>query len=135
MNVKEEKGQKPSNRNAPANCEQPATKSGDTWDEERLEDAMKTLKEMHIQLRGLRTTVPRLLSPLTTRQPSPEILLQEFKRSAKTANTEVQDFHRLMNSEQSKVVLTQARESRAENPFGIKPWKVSDHPTWLTRDK
>ena len=60
----------------------------DEWNEERLEQAMKTLKEMHIQVRksrahsrsffslyilqvrGLRTTIPRLLAPLTTKQPS-----------------------------------------------------------------
>jgi hypothetical protein len=64
-----------------------------------------------------------------------ETLLQEFTKSAKTANQEVQDFHRLMNSEQSKVVLEQARKSKADNPSGIKPWKVTDHPDWLTRDK
>jgi hypothetical protein len=64
-----------------------------------------------------------------------EILLQEFTKSAKTANKEVQDFYRLMNSEESKTALEQARKSRAENPAGIKPWKVTDHPDWLTRDK
>lgn len=54
------------------------------WDEERLENAMETLKEMHIQvgygradkllpltnsqLRNLRTTIPRLIAPLTVKQ-------------------------------------------------------------------
>jgi len=49
---------------------QPAAPEEEIWDEERLEKAMKTLKEMHIQLRGLRTTLPRLIAPLTTKQPS-----------------------------------------------------------------
>ena len=71
------------------------TAGEDVWDEERLEKAMARLKEMHIQvclcsdrrcsntdvvlnqLRNLRTTVPRLLEPLTKKQPSrmPTLLL------------------------------------------------------------
>jgi len=106
----------------------------DVWDEERLEKAMKTLKEMHIQLRGLRTTIPRLIAPLTTKQPSPETLFREFSQSASTANKEVQEFRRMLNDEESNKVLEQARKSRAENPNGIKPWRVTEHPDWLTRD-
>ncbi|PMD49183.1 uncharacterized protein K444DRAFT_622743 [Hyaloscypha bicolor E] len=105
----------------------------DKWDEERLEKAMNTLKEMHIQLRGLRTAVPRLIAPLTTKQPSPETLYHEFRRSTSTANQELQQFWKLMNDEESLKVLEQARKSRAENPNGIKPWKVTEHPDWATR--
>lgn len=50
MNVKEEKGQRPSNGNNLGSLDQSGGKSGGTWDEERLEEAMKTLKEMHIQV-------------------------------------------------------------------------------------
>jgi len=39
-----------------------------------------------------------------------------------------------MNDEESLKVLEQARKSRAENPNGIKPWKVTEHPDWATRD-
>jgi hypothetical protein len=77
--------------NAPGTDQQaPAPEADeDVWDEERLDQAMKTLKEMHIQashiesthprqkltrfflkLRNLRTTIPRLIAPLTTKQPS-----------------------------------------------------------------
>jgi len=106
----------------------------DVWDEEKLEKAMKTLKEMHIQLRGLRTTIPRLISPLATKQPSPEALFRDFSKAAATANQEIQQFRRLMAAENSIQVLEQARKSRAENPTGIKAWRVTDHPDWLTRD-
>ncbi|KUJ11735.1 uncharacterized protein LY89DRAFT_625214 [Mollisia scopiformis] len=106
----------------------------DVWDEERLEKAMKTLKEMHIQLRGLRTTVPRLISPLATKQPSPEVLFQEFSKSAETANKEIQRFRKLMGDQDTLQVLEQARKSRAERPTGIKAWRVTDHPDWLDRD-
>ncbi|PMD28379.1 hypothetical protein NA56DRAFT_640030 [Hyaloscypha hepaticicola] len=116
------------------NGHDPASNSAeDEWDEERLEKAMNTLKEMHIQLRGLRTTIPRLIAPLTTKQPSPEVLYREFSKSTSTANQEVQQFRKLMNDEESLKVLEQARKSRAENPNGIKPWRVTEHPDWATR--
>jgi len=63
-----------------------------------------------------------------------ETLFREFSRSASTANKEVQEFRRLLNDEESNKVLEQARKSRAENPNGIKPWRVTEHPDWLTRD-
>ncbi|KAL2068117.1 hypothetical protein VTL71DRAFT_16215 [Oculimacula yallundae] len=113
---------------------QQATSEEGIWDEERLENAMKTLKEMHIQLRGLRTTIPRLISPLTTKQPSPDALFREFSKSVNTANQEVQEFRRLMNAEDSIKVMEQARKSRAENSKGIKLWKATEHPDWLNKD-
>ncbi|PQE16763.1 ribosomal l34e protein [Rutstroemia sp. NJR-2017a BBW] len=130
--------------NAPGTEQQaPAPEADeDVWDEERLDQAMKTLKEMHIQashiestyprqkltrfplkLRNLRTTIPRLIAPLTTKQPSP-----------RTANQEVHDFKRLMKDEQSVKIFEHAKKSRAENPHGIKPWRVTEHPDWLDRD-
>jgi hypothetical protein len=63
-----------------------------------------------------------------------ETLFREFSQSASTANKEVQEFRRLLNDEESNKVLEQARKSRAENPNGIKPWRVTEHPDWLTRD-
>ena len=64
----------------------PSAPAAEIWDEEGLEKAMKTLKEMHIQasfprnvlrsslthvqLRNLRSTIPRLMAPLSTKQPS-----------------------------------------------------------------
>ncbi|KAK2628484.1 hypothetical protein QTJ16_001587 [Diplocarpon rosae] len=125
----------------------------DVGEEEQLEQALKTLKEMHIQvsqtsylviiqnlnlipeqLRGLRTTIPRLIAPLTSKQPSPEALFRGFSDSANLANQEVQEFRRLMTDEKSVEVMEQARRSRAANPRGIKPWRVTEHSDWLTRD-
>jgi hypothetical protein len=37
----------------------------------------------------------------------------------------VQQFRKLVDDEESSKVLEQARKSRAENPNGIKPWKVT----------
>lgn len=63
-----------------------------------------------------------------------EALFRDFSKAASTANLEVQEFRRLMSDEESIKVLEQARKSRADNPGGIKPWKVTEHPDWLTRD-
>lgn len=63
-----------------------------------------------------------------------EALFQEFSKAANTANKEVQDFRRLMTDEESMKVFAQARKSRADNPNGIKSWRVTEHPDWLTRD-
>ncbi|RFU24033.1 hypothetical protein B7463_g12303, partial [Scytalidium lignicola] len=107
----------------------------DVWDEQRLEDALKTLNEMYIQVRGLRTTITRLIAPLTSKQPSPEALFRGFSKSAVSANQEVQQFRRLMSDEESQRILEHAKQSRAANPDGIKPWLVTDHSDWLKRGK
>jgi hypothetical protein len=39
-----------------------------------------------------------------------------------------------MTEEESIKVFAQARKSREENPSGIKPWLVADHPDWFRRD-
>lgn len=126
----------PSNNSAVDNGQPSGSPNADddVWDEERIEKALKTLKEMHIQLRGLRTTIPRLIAPLSIKQPSPEALFHDFSVSASTANKEVQEFRRLMVDEESKKVMEQARKSRSENPQGIRPWLVTEHPDWLTRE-
>ncbi|KAL3425586.1 hypothetical protein PVAG01_02377 [Phlyctema vagabunda] len=125
--------------NAPTadNGAQPSTapdQGDDVWDEERLEESLKTLKEMYIQLRGLRSTVPRLVAPLTTKKASPENQYKAFAESAATATQEVQQFRRLISDEKSTKILEHARQSRADNPSGIKPWRITDHPDWNIRD-
>ncbi|KAI9646881.1 hypothetical protein NHQ30_004881 [Ciborinia camelliae] len=78
--------------------------SEEVWDEAKLEEAMKTLKEMHIQ------------------------------QAATTSNKEVRDFTRLMRDDEGVKLFEHAKKSRAENPHGIKPWRVTQHPDWLDRD-
>jgi hypothetical protein len=157
----------------PPNSDQP---SGDVWDEEKLEKAMKTLKEMHIQARrsplrfsdesanrfcSFEVYVPQspdssllwlpsnphvcpgfmFFQQLSQRYPRlwltmliAEALFREFSKAAVTANEEIQEFRKLMNDQESIQVFEQAKKSRAERPSGIKAWKVTDHPDWLTRD-
>lgn len=64
-----------------------------------------------------------------------ESLFNEFSSAAKTATHEVSEFKHLMKAEESIKVFEQAKKSRAENPQGIKPWRVTEHPDWLTREK
>lgn len=106
----------------------------DIWDEERIEQALKVSKEMHIQVSDLRSTILRLLEPLTAEQQSPESFLQNFSTSANDAKQEVQRFRELMTDEQSKKILEQAKKSRAEKLQGIKIWRATQHPDWLTRE-
>ncbi|RDW70272.1 hypothetical protein BP5796_08669 [Coleophoma crateriformis] len=110
------------------------TAEDDVWDEQKIEESLKTLKEMYIQLRDLRSTIPRLIAPLTTKQPSPETLFRSFSESASTATREVQAFRRLMTDERSTKILDHARQSRADNPKGIKPWRITDDPDWNHRE-
>jgi hypothetical protein len=57
-----------------------------------------------------------------------ETLFQEFSASTNTANQEIQQFRKVVNDKESIKVFEQAKKSRAENPQGIKPWRVSEHP-------
>ncbi|KAM0158641.1 hypothetical protein ACHAPF_005685 [Botrytis cinerea] len=94
-----------SGTNVGGNAQQTAgSEPEEVWDEAKLEQAMKTLKEMHIQ------------------------------QAATTSNKEVRDFTRLMKDEEGVKLFEHAKKSRAENPHGIKPWRVTEHPDWLDRD-
>ncbi|KFX98355.1 hypothetical protein V495_07398 [Pseudogymnoascus sp. VKM F-4514 (FW-929)] len=104
------------------------------WDGEHLQEAEKTLKEMYIQLRQLRSTIPNLVASLATKQPSPEILFQQLSSAASTANSEVKQFREIMDNPQSRQLFEHARESRSKNPDGITPWRITDDPNWLKRD-
>ncbi|KAI9820241.1 MAG: hypothetical protein M1827_005863 [Pycnora praestabilis] len=107
----------------------------ETWEASRLESALARLKEMHIQLRSLRTTIPRMIRPLTSPHSSPEELYNDFANAAGSAAKEVQAFRYYMEDEASRSVLQQADTSRKEMPDGINAWRVTDHPDWLDRDE
>ncbi|KAI9797260.1 MAG: hypothetical protein M1833_005556 [Piccolia ochrophora] len=104
---------------------------GDEWSEERLEDAMRQVNELHLQLRKLRTTIPRMIKPLTTVYASPEELFQNFSQAATTAHEEVKNFAEHVRTERSRSVLEHAAISRKENPTGINAWLVTENDGWL----
>ncbi|KAH0558672.1 hypothetical protein GP486_004673 [Trichoglossum hirsutum] len=100
----------------------------DEWNDEQLEAALKRLNEMHRQLRTLRTTIPRMIKPLTTPHDSPEELYRDFARAAETADREVKEFRQFRNDKKSREVLERAGVSCNESREGIAPWNATEHP-------
>lgn len=117
----------------------PAT--GEQWDEARLEAALKNLKDLHIkashstincltgstltlllQMRQLRSTIPRMQRQLP---------LFRVSEATKAAVNEVNEYKKLATSPETMKILEHAKQSRKDNPKGIKPWRPSDEPDWL----
>lgn len=118
--------------NGPAKGSATEQGNSDNWNEERLEEAMEHLKLMHIKIRELRTTIPRMLQPLTDKQPTPEALYRSFSASVATAQKEVKDYTALRNDQKSQQILDHAAQRRKEEPKGIKHWSPLNDPNWLT---
>ncbi|KAI9828037.1 MAG: hypothetical protein M1832_003564 [Thelocarpon impressellum] len=103
------------------------------WDDEaRLEAALEELKEMHIRLRELRTTIPDLVRPLTTPASSPEELFASFGAAAQTATGDVRSFIEYMRAPTARATLDRAAASRAQDG-AVKAWRVTEEPGWLVR--
>jgi hypothetical protein len=62
-----------------------------------------------------------------------EILFKKFAAAATAANEEMKRFATLMEDEESVKIFEHAKESRAKNPKGITPWRITQHPDWLLR--
>ncbi|KAK0637225.1 hypothetical protein B0T17DRAFT_613843 [Bombardia bombarda] len=108
---------------------QPAAKdSGE--EEKRIEDGLEHLKELHLQLRALRSALPRMFEPLATKQPSPQVMFAGFSQSVKNTKDEIDRFRQAMNTEETQAVIKRANDSRRLNPVGIKPWRARDDPEW-----
>ncbi|EFQ25254.1 hypothetical protein CGRA01v4_06396 [Colletotrichum graminicola] len=102
----------------------------EAWDEERLELALDQLKLLHIKLRGLRTTIPIMLEPLSTKHSSPQVEFDSFMESVATAKRKVQDFQDLRKSDEMTKIMDHVAQRRKEEPNGIKAWRTIDHPEW-----
>ncbi|CAK7244645.1 MAG: hypothetical protein STHCBS139747_006189 [Sporothrix thermara] len=103
------------------------------WDEEQLEAALEKLKEAHLKLRSLRSTIPRMVQPLTSEPPPPpEILHAKAQASLFAAMQEVKSFRETITSEGFKKVTEHATMSRRRNGKNIKPWKARDEPEWAS---
>ncbi|KZL64887.1 ribosomal protein l34e, partial [Colletotrichum tofieldiae] len=116
--------------NGPTIKTEPGTQENEAWDEERLELALNQLKLLHIKLRGLRTTIPRMMEPLSAKQPSPQVTFNSFIDSVTAAKKEVQDFQDLRKSNEITKIMDHAAQRRKEEPNGIKAWRTTDHPDW-----
>jgi len=120
--------------NQPATTGQPPGTDDAPWDEARIEQAMKRLKLLHIKVRLLRDTIPKMINPLVQKQPSPDAMFSAFMKAVEGAQADVKDFTDLMRDEVSKDVFDQVNKSQRESPLGIKPWRHKDYPDWFTMD-
>ncbi|KAK3944225.1 hypothetical protein QBC46DRAFT_350639 [Diplogelasinospora grovesii] len=110
---------------------QPPAATDSLKEEEALEDAVAHLTELHLQLRRLRSALPRMFRPLTTEHPTPKAMVASFMESVQDTNKELSDFKQAYTSEESKKIFQKASESRRANPKGIKPWRARDDPDWI----
>ncbi|TDZ29038.1 60S ribosomal protein L34-B [Colletotrichum sidae] len=98
--------------NGPTIKSEPGASDNQAWDEKRLEDALDQLKLLHIKLRGLRTTIPRMMEPLSVKQPSPQ---DTTSKSVKMAGARVTYRRRNgwnTSSNRTRVVKTPGGELR-----------------------
>ncbi|CAK7203940.1 hypothetical protein SEUCBS139899_006690 [Sporothrix eucalyptigena] len=101
------------------------------WNEEQLEAALQRLKEAHLKLRSLRSTIPRMIQPLTLEPaPPPEILQAKAQASLLGAMQEVKGFKETVSNDEFRKVIDHATVSRRRNGKNIKPWKARDDPDW-----
>ncbi|KAK1983887.1 hypothetical protein LZ30DRAFT_622521 [Colletotrichum cereale] len=121
--------------NGPAIKTEPGAQESEAWDEERLELALDQLKLLHIKLRGLRTTIPTMMKPLSIKQPSPQIEFDSFMESVAAAKKKVHDFQDLRKSDEITKIMNHVAERRKEESNGIKAWRTTNHPDWATPTK
>lgn len=93
-----------------------------------------------------------MLEPLSFKQPSRRCCVSEstpcqlissspaqakfnsFIEAVDAANKDLQDFQDLRKSPEMTKIMNHATERRKQEPNGIKPWRVTDHPDWMTVD-
>ncbi|RGP63121.1 hypothetical protein FSPOR_8811 [Fusarium sporotrichioides] len=107
----------------------------DVWDEQRLEEAMKRLKLLHIKVRRLNDTIPKMIKPLVQKQPSPDAMFAAFMNSVTEAQANIKEVTDLMRDEKSREVFAQVKKRKAEEPEGIESWEYYDHPDWFRMDQ
>ena len=54
-----------------------------------------------------------------------------YSQNALDTGKEIRNLADLMENSQSQEVLQRAKDSRAAEPDGIRPWMVNEHPDWL----
>ncbi|KAL2020365.1 hypothetical protein VTK56DRAFT_8494 [Thermocarpiscus australiensis] len=103
-------------------------------DEEQLEKALHRLNQLHLQLRRLRSALPRMLAPLNAKHASPQALFSTFMQSVDGANREISAFQQAVMMMESEGIFAKAHESQQKNPKGIKQWRARDDPDWADQD-
>lgn len=127
-----------SNRQIPGENTAPVTTPArdDKWDEARYEASLKHLHELHVKLRKLRSTIPRMIEPAAESHSheTPEELFVSLQQSVTKGMGDVKEFKAAMNDETTVRILERARQFRLKNPLGIKPWRPRDDPNWTKMD-
>lgn len=104
--------------------------AGQQWGEAEIEQALKRLGELHHQMLNLRSTIPKAMEPLSI-QSSPKNTFEAIQGATKTAYSEIQEYKQAATNEETAKVFERAKQSRKDNPKGIKPWRARDDPDWL----
>ncbi|KAK3374893.1 hypothetical protein B0H63DRAFT_259586 [Podospora didyma] len=112
-----------------------AAKDASLQEEKRLEAELAQLNELHLQLRLLRSALPRMLEPLASKQPSPQVAYNAFRKSIDSTNLEIANFRAAITSEEIKKIFQRAADSRQANPKGIKPWRATEDPEWTANKR
>ncbi|KAK4167691.1 hypothetical protein QBC43DRAFT_311282 [Cladorrhinum sp. PSN259] len=102
-------------------------------EEEKLEDALNHLNQLHVQLRELRSALPRMLEPLRAKQPSPEAMYATFLHSYTETQKELDSFRDAWSSQESRMAMVKAQECLKRSPK-VKQWRATDDPTWAEPD-
>ncbi|KAF8466392.1 hypothetical protein BDZ91DRAFT_725330 [Kalaharituber pfeilii] len=79
---------------------------------------------MHSKLNHLRSTIPRMIQPLTADYASPEELFNDFSSRAVAASEEVLQFTQLYTA--NRYLMEHASQSRAASREGIRRWGLKD---------
>ncbi|KAL2160491.1 hypothetical protein VTH06DRAFT_1179 [Thermothelomyces fergusii] len=112
-------------------------------EEQQLEDMLARLDELHLQasllrrsrrLRQLRSALPRMLKPLTVKQPSPQAAFAAFMQSVDNANKEVASFQAAYDGLFNDDRLKGARSSQT-SLGSLKQWRATEHPDWADPEK
>ncbi|KAK4150547.1 hypothetical protein C8A00DRAFT_17949 [Chaetomidium leptoderma] len=114
-----------------ANKQTPTAKDS-LQEEQELEDALYRLD----QLRRLRSALPRMLEPLMTKHPTPQLAFAAYMQSIDSTNKEVASFQEAVHALNADGVFTKAHASKkASKGNKIKQWRASEHPDWASPDR
>ncbi|AEO57381.1 hypothetical protein MYCTH_2303475 [Thermothelomyces thermophilus ATCC 42464] len=122
------------NSNPSLSLKQPPAAKDSAEEEQQLEDMLARLDEVHLQLRQLRSALPRMLEPLTVKQPSPQAAFAAFMQSVNNTNKEVANFQEAYYSLITDGLFQRARPGQ-KSPRSLKQWRATEHPDWADPDK
>ena len=153
-----------------ANKKTPVVKGG-PQEEQQLEEMLDRLDQVHLQaslpcpegvvvsgltpqmqLRQLRSALPRMLEPLMAKhasrkwsrsgRPQPtdtttpaQAAFAAYMQSVDGTNKEIASFQEAVHGLQTDGLFAKASASQKANPKGLKQWRASEHPDWASPDR